>query len=374
MHVLSQVAFALFVLLFGYFFYQNMVTGLRRQGITLGFSFLQGLAGFDIGQTLIDFTRNSTYWRAFLVGLLNTLLVSAVGIFLSTVLGIILGVARLSTNLLVKWLATAYLELMRNLSLLVFLVFIYLGIFLKLPRVAEVIVWPGPIYLSNRGLAFPWGIPTESFSTYAGILLLGLIAAVVVAFLLAQRGRRTGRPPFILAWVAGIFLFSAIAGWIALPNPPLVVELPSVQGFNITGGYVVTPEFAALVTGLVLYTAAFIGEVVRAGILSISKGQVDAAKAIGLSGFQILRLVVFPQALRVIIPPLTSQYLNLTKNSSLAIAIGYSDMFYVSNVIANQTGRAVEMVTLVMLTYLSFSLITSLFMNWYNSKVRLIER
>ncbi len=374
LHVFSQLAFALLVFFVGYFLYQNMITGLQRQGITLGFSFLNGLAGFDIAETLIDFSRSSSYWQAFLVGLLNTLLVSAVGIFFSTILGVILGVARLSTNLLVKWLATVYLEIIRNLSLLVFLIFLFLGIFLKLPRVADAIVWPGPIYLTNRGLAFPWGIPTESFSTYGGILLLGLIAALVVAFLLAQRGRRTGRPPFVLVWAAGTFLLIAIAGWGALPVAPLALELPSVQGFNITGGNVVTPEFAALVTGLVLYTAAFIGEVVRAGILSISRGQVEAARAIGLTGFQILLLVIFPQALRVIIPPLTNQYLNLTKNSSLAIAVGYSDLFYVSNTIANQTGRAVEMISLVMLTYLSFSLITSLFMNWYNWKVRLVER
>jgi general L-amino acid transport system permease protein len=372
--ILAQAAFGVVVLFFAYYLYQNMVAGLRQQGTTLSFAFLNNSSGFDLAETLIEYSRSSSYWMAFLAGLYNTLLVSAVGIFFSTILGVILGVARLSTNLLVRWLATAYLELMRNLSLLVFLIFWYLGVFLKLPLIREAIAWPGGVLLTNRGIAFPWGLPTATLPAYRMILLGGLVLAAGVAFFVRQRGRRSGRVPITPLWFLGTFILVAIAGWFVLPTAPLAIELPAVAGLRIAGGKLVTPEFMALVSGLVLYTAAFIGEVVRAGIQSVSKGQVEAARAIGLNPFQTLRLVVFPQALQVIIPPLTSQYLNLTKNSSLAIAVGYADLFYVSSTILNQSGRAVEMISLVMLTYLSFSLLTSLFMNWYNARIRLVER
>jgi len=245
---------------------------------------------------------------------------------------------------------------------------------LKLPRVAEAVVWPGPVYLSNRGIGIPWGIPTESLGTYRWVLLFGLVAAIVVAYILNEQGKRTGRPPLTLAWSIGTFLLVGIIGWFVLPVPPISLDVPFVRGLNLDGGLILSPEFMALTSGLILYTAAFIGEVVRAGIQSVSKGQVEAARALGLNGFQTLRMVVFPQALRVIVPPLASQYLNLTKNSSLAIAVGYSDLFYVSNTIINQSGRAVEMIALVMATYLTFSLITSVFMNWYNQRIRLVER
>jgi general L-amino acid transport system permease protein len=374
LQVLGQVAFIAIVLLFGYFISNNMLAGLRRQGMTLGLDFIQGTSGFDIGEKLIDYSRSSTYLRAFFVGLLNTLVVSIVGIVFATILGIILGVARLSGNYLVNRLAAFYLELIRNLSLLVFLIFWYLGVFLKLPKVNEAVIWPGPIFLTNRGVGIPWGIPSESFGTYRWILLIGLILAIGVAYYLNGQGKHTGRPPLTFAWAGGTFLVIAIVGWIVLPESPLTLDIPFVKGLNLSGGRILSPEFMALTSGLVLYTAAFIGEVVRAGIQSVSKGQVEAARALGLNGFQTLRLVVFPQALRVIVPPLTSQYLNLTKNSSLAIAVGYSDLFYVSNTIINQSGRAVEMITLVMATYLTFSLITSAILNWYNQRIRLVER
>ncbi len=374
LRLLGQVAFVLTVGAFGYFIYNNMLAGLRRQGMTLGFSFFSGIAGFDIGEALIEYSRTSSYLRAFQVGLLNTALVSIVGIFFATVFGVILGVARLSTNFLVNRLAALYLEIIRNLALLVFLIFWYTGVFLKLPKVKEAILWPGNILLTNRGLGIPWGIPTASFGTYNWILAFGILLAVGVAILLVQRGRRTGRPPLVTLWTLLTFLAVAIIGWLILPEPPLQLDLPYVKGLNLAGGKILSPEFMALTSGLVLYTAAFIGEVVRAGIMSVPKGQVEAARALGLNGLQTLRLVVFPQAMRVIVPPLISQYLNLTKNSSLAIAIGYPDLFYVSGTIINQSGRAVEMIFLVMLTYLAFSLVTSLFMNWYNQKIKLVER
>lgn len=374
LQILGQIVFIAAVLLVGYVISRNMVAGLRKQGMTLGLDFIQGTSGFDIGEKLIDYSRSSTYLRAFVVGLLNTLLVSVLGIIFSTILGIILGVARLSSNFLINRLASFYLELIRNLSLLVFLIFWYLGVFLKLPKVNEAVIWPGPIYLTNRGVGIPWGIPTASFATYRWILFFGLLLAIGVAYYLNEQGRRTGRPPFIAAWSTGTFLVVAVIGWLILPVSPLKWDFPYVKGLNLAGGRILSPEFMALTSGLVLYTAAFIGEVVRAGIQSVSKGQVEAARALGLNSFQTLRLVVFPQALRVIIPPLTSQYLNLTKNSSLAIAVGFSDLFYVSNTIINQSGRAVEMITLVMATYLTLSLLTSAFMNWYNQRIRLVER
>jgi general L-amino acid transport system permease protein len=374
LQILGQVIFIAAVLFVGYVISRNMVAGLRKQGMTLGLDFIQVTSGFDIGEKLIEYSRSSTYLRAFVVGLLNTLLVSVLGIIFSTILGIILGIARLSSNFLINRLASFYLELIRNLSLLVFLIFWYLGVFLKLPKVNQAVIWPGPIYLTNRGVGIPWGIPTASFGTYRWILFFGLLLAIGVAYYLNDRGRRTGRPPLTAAWATGTFLVVAIIGWFVLPLSPIQLDFPYVKGLNLDGGRILSPEFMALTSGLVLYTAAFIGEVVRAGIQSVSKGQVEAARALGLNSFQTLRLVVFPQALRVIIPPLTSQYLNLTKNSSLAIAVGFSDLFYVSNTIINQSGRAVEMITLVMATYLTLSLLTSVFMNWYNQRIRLVER
>ncbi len=372
--ILGQIIFAVSVLFVGMLIYQNMKAGLAKQGISLSYAFLDGISGFDISESAFAYDRNSSYWQAFLVGLLNTLSVGIVGIIFSTILGVILGVARLSTNFIINRLATIYLELIRNLSLLVFLIFWYLGVFLKLPRVKDAVVWPGDIFLTNRGVGIPWGIPTASFPTFRLILLLGLILAVIVFFALRAYSKRTGRAPLTLVWSFVTFAFVALIGWFILPEKPLTLDLTFVKGLNLSGGKILTPEFMALTSGLVLYTGAFIGEVVRAGIQSVSKGQVEASRALGLNGFQTLRLIVFPQALRVIIPPLTSQYLNLVKNSSLAIAVGYPDVFYVSNTILNQTGRAVEMISLVMLTYLMFSLLTSVLMNWYNQRIKLVER
>lgn len=372
--IAGQVIFALIVAGIAYLLLGNMVAGLRRQGTVLGYSFLSQNSAFDIGEYLIEYSRNSSYLRAFQVGLLNTLLVSLLGIIFSTILGIVVGVASLSTNLLVNRLSRGYIEFIRNIPLLVLLIFWYTAVFLKLPRVREAIIFPGPIYLTNRGAGIPWGAPTATFTTYLWILLIGLAVALLLAFIMVYRGKQTGRTPLVALWSSLLFLVIAVAGWFVLPASPLETTLPYVKGLNLDGGLILSPEFMAILSGLVLYTAAFISEVVRAGIQSVAKGQLEAARALGLSGFETLRLVVFPQALRVIIPPLTSQYLNLTKNSSLAIAIGYPDLFYVSNTIINQSGRAVEMISLVMLSYLIMSLLTSAFMNWYNQRVRLVER
>ncbi len=374
LNILGQAVFIIGLLFIASLIFQNMKAGLAKQGITLSYNFLKGISGFDIAETLIPYSRTSSYWQAYQVGLLNTLSVSIVGVIASTIFGVILGVARLSTNFLINRLAAFYLELIRNLSLLVFLIFWYLGVFLKLPRVRNAEIWLGSIYLTNRGVGLPWGLPTDSYPTFRLILIIGFFIAIGVFFALSAYSKRTGRAPLTILWTFLTFVIVALVGWFILPDKPLTLDTPLIEGLNMTGGKVLSPEFIALTSGLVLYTSAFIGEVVRSGILSVSKGQVEASRALGLNGLQTLRLIVFPQALRVIIPPLTSQYLNLIKNSSLAIAVGYPDMFYISNAIQNQSGRTVEMISMVMITYLMFSLITSVFMNWYNQRIKLVER
>lgn len=374
LRILGQVIFlALLALILGYFA-NNMLTNLRQQGLALGFNFLNLTAGFDIGEHAIPYERSSTYLRAFMVGLLNTAIVSFVGIVLATLLGILFGIGQLSSNFLVRSLARGYIELMRNIPLLVLLIFLYSAVFIQFPRVREATILPGPIYLTNRGVAIPWGMPTATFDAYLRILGLGLLAAILVGVLLNVYKQRTGRAPLIGLWGLLVFLAFAVLGWFYLPVPPLSPNLPAVQGLRLAGGLQLSPEFMALLTGLSIYTSAFIADVVRAGIQSVARGQVEAAKSLGLTSFQTLRLVVFPQALRVIIPPLTSQYLNLTKNSSLAVAIGYPELFHVSGTVLNQSGRAVEVIVIVMSVYLAISLFTSALMNIYNRRVRLVER
>jgi general L-amino acid transport system permease protein len=374
LRIVGQIIFLILLFLVLTYLANNMVTNLRRAGLVINFSFLRLTAGFDIGEAVIPFSRSGSFAQAFLVGLLNTLLVSSLGIAFSTVLGVIFGVARLSSNFLIRQIARIYIEFLRNMPLLVFLIFLYIGVFIKFPRLNQAAVLPGPILLSNRGVAIPWGLPTETFPGFLYFLGFGLLLAIVVGVFLSWRGRQTGRTPLIFVWVLAIVFGAGVLGWLILPSAPVAFDPPVVQGLRVVGGQVLSPEFMALLSGLAVYTSAFIADVVRSGIQAISRGQVEAAKSVGLTAFQTLRLVIFPQALRVIVPPLTSQYLNLTKNSSLAVAIGYPELFHVTGTILNQSGRTVEMITLVMVTYLSISLLTSAFMNWYNARVRLVER
>ncbi len=373
--IISQVLIVVIVLGLGLFFFSNMISGLReKHSVAISFTFLSQGAGFDIGESLIEYSRERTYFRAFVVGLLNTFQVAFLGIVIATALGIVIGVMRLSTNFLISRIAAVYIEIFRNIPLLVLLIFWAQAVFLKLPRVAEAFVLPGPIFLSNRGIAIPWGIPTESWGTFLIVLVAGILLGAVVVYLLREQGKRTGRMPLVTLWFIVTVAAVGFVGWIVLPQP-LTLEQPKLEGFNTQGGKILSQQFMALLSGLVIYTAAFIAEVVRAGIQSVSKGQREASTALGLTAGQTLRLIIFPQALRVIIPPLTSQYLNLTKNSSLAIAIGYPDLFAVAgNTILNQTGREIEMFTMIMGTYLSLSLLTSLLMNMYNKRIRLVER
>jgi len=371
--VAAQILFLALVIWVGSIALRNMLMSLQQQGLVLGFDFLNSGAGFDISDAPIPYSSADTFARALQVGLLNTILVSVLGIVLSTLLGIVVGVARLSSNWLVNRIAWVFVEVMRNVPLLVLLVFIYTAFFLKLPRARQALSF-GPIYLSNRGVAVPWGEPTDTWSLYVSVLIGALIAGAVVGLAMRWWQDRSGRPrPQVVPSLLTMTLI-ALIGWFALPQPPLALSLPEIAGFNFRGGRVLSPEFMALLIGLVIYTAAFIGEVVRAGIQAVPKGQIEAARALGLNPARTLRLVVFPQALRVIIPPVTNQYLNLTKNSTLAVAIGYPDLFAISGTIINQTGRAVEMIAVVMAVYLMLSLVTSLVMNWYNRRVRLVER
>ncbi|HRJ41502.1 MAG: ABC transporter permease subunit [Caldilineaceae bacterium] len=372
--VISQiVVVGLVVGLLGYF-YNNMVSALREQlGVAISYDFLRSTAGFDIGESLITYSRSETYLRALAVGLLNTFQIAVLGIIFATFLGVLIGVMRLSTNFLVNRIASVYIDIFRNIPLLLLLIFWAQAVFFKLPRVQDALILPGPTLLSNRGLAIPWGLPTESWPTYRIILLVGLILAYIVARILKEQGKRTGRMPILSLWFLLTFVVVGAIGWFALPQP-LTLTTPELVGFNTQGGRVFSQQFMALLSGLIIYTAAFIAEIVRAGIQSVSKGQREAATALGLTSFQTLRLIIFPQALRVIIPPLTSQYLNLTKNSSLAIAVGYPDLFAVGSTTLNQTGRAIEVFSLIMGVYLTFSLTTSFFMNIYNQRIKLVER
>lgn len=373
--VLSQVLVIGLVLGLGLFLYTNMIRGLsEKHTVAISFAFLRQTAGFDIGESLISYSRQDTYARAFVVGLLNTFQVALLGILFATALGIFIGVMRLSPNFLINRIAAIYIDIFRNIPLLVLLIFWAQAVFLKLPRVAEALILPGPIFLSNRGVALPWGIPTDSWGTYLAVLGAGVVLGTGVAFVLREQGKRSGRMPLLPLWFLLTLAAVGLVGWLVIPQP-LTLEQPFLDGFNTKGGMVLSQQFMALVSGLVIYTAAFIAEIVRAGIQSVSKGQREAATAMGLSPTQTLRLVIFPQALRVMIPPMTSQYLNLTKNSSLAIAIGYPDLFAVAgNTILNQTGREIEVFALLMSIYLSLSLLTSLLMNLYNRHIRLVER
>jgi len=339
---------------------------LARQGIASGFDFLDSEAGFGILQSLVAYSEQSSYARAFLVGLLNTLLVSAIGIVAATVLGFLLGVARLSPNFLVSRLAAFYVEAVRNVPLLLQLFFWYFAVLRALPLPRQSLQWGEAVYLNIRGLYLPWPAPGEGAGWVLAAAAAGLVAWVVLARAARLRREHTGHGfPAHRLGAALTLLLPVVAGWLA--GASVAIDRPVLAGFNVRGGVALLPEFVALVLALALYTAAFIGEIVRAGILAVDRGQTEAGIALGLRRAQVLRLVVIPQALRVIVPPLTSQYLNLTKNSSLAAAIAYPDLVSVfAGTVLNQTGQAIEVIAITMSVYLAISLLIALGMNWYN--------
>jgi general L-amino acid transport system permease protein len=372
LRIAVQVVVVALVLVVGLVLWGNLTTSMNRSRLTFGLGFLETTAGFEIAESPIQFSATDTYGRAFAVGLINTLIISVTGIALATILGVIVGVARLSGNWLVNHLAAGFVEVMRNTPLLVQLVLLY-AVFLQLPSVANAVALPGSIFLSQRGLSLPRPVLEPTFGPWLAWLAVGIAVAIVTRWF-GSRREAAGHPSFRLQR-AGILpmVTVPVVAWVVL-GAPISLDVPVLQRFNFVGGIVLSPEFSALLFGLVIYTSAFIGEVVRGGIQSVRRGQLEAAYAVGLTQRQTLRLVVFPQALRVIVPPLTSQYLNLAKNSSLAIAIGFPDLFSVSRTMSNQTGQPVSVIVLVMATYLAISLATSLAMNLYNRRVQVLER
>ncbi len=361
------------VILFGAYIIHNTLDNLARQGIATGFDFLNREAAFEIGETPISYSPASTYARAFLVGILNTFIVAGVGIVLATILGTLIGIARLSQNWLIRKLASAYVETVRN-----------------IPPLLQLIVWwdllrisaPGPreawhplpgVFISNRGVIFPTPVAAPVHAWMAIAFLVGIVASFLLARWAKARQMATGEQFPVLRAAIGLIIGLPLIVFL-IGGAPLDLDWPELKGFNFSGGHVVSPEFVALLVGLTVYTAGFIAEIVRSGILAVNWGQTEAGSALGLRRGLVLRLIVLPQALRIIVPPMTSQYLNLTKNSSLAVAIGYPDLTSIGNTTINQTGQAIEGIAMIMAVYLTISLAISLIMNWYNAYVRLVER
>ncbi len=367
LRVAGQAAFVILLVVIAREVYLNLQFGVRQQGIDLSFDFLQQRAGFGIKEG-IEYSPNQSFLKAFLVGVVNTVAVSAVGIVLATVLGLVIGIGRLSSNWLVRRLAQTYVEVIRNVPVLVQIIFWYVAVVLALPVIGGGLSFWDVAFLSNRGAAIPW-LRTEPGAGAFGLALLGGLAAAGVAWRWRTRvNERTGAPSRRFVTAAGVLLVVGAVGFLAA-GTPVSIDVPEAQRFGYEGGFQVSPEYAALLLGLVIYTAAFIAEIIRGSIQAVPRGQKEAGEALGLTVGQQLRLVVLPQALRIAIPPLTSQYLNLTKNSSLAVAIGYPEIVSVSSTIINQAGRATQMLLLVMATYLTLSLIVSAVMNGLNRLV-----
>lgn len=351
----------------------NTIENLQRSHIRTGFDFLRGRAGFDISDTLIQYNSDSTYGRALLVGLANTALVAVCGIITATILGFLIGIARLSKNWLLNKLATVYVEIFRNIPPLLVIFFLYLGVLSLLPLPRDSYNLPFGSYLNSRGFYLPrlvWG-------DGSWLVLLGLALGILFSFFVSRwataRQMATGQQ-FPVFWAGFALIVGMPLLGLAAAGFPLTVDYPQAGTFNMTGGLNIKPEFLSLYLALSIYTASFIAEIVRAGILGVPKGQTEAYSALGIRPSIGMRKVIIPQALRIIIPPLTSQYLNLTKNSSLAVAIGYPDLYAIGGTILNQTGQAIEIVAIFGVIYLGLSLLTSLFMNWFNSKMALKER
>ena len=372
--VIFQVLVLGGILLFGVYIVNNTLVNMESRGISSGFDFMGRTAGFDIGMTLIEYDQSSSYGRAFFVALLNTLLVSAIGIVVTTVLGFIIGIARLSSNWLVAKLAEVYIEVIRNIPLLLQIFFWYFAVLRTLPSPRQSIEFAGSFYLNLRGLFVPKPVFESGFSAMPISFLIGLVAVIFIARWAKQRREATGQPFHTVYVSLGIlvglpFLAGVVTGF------PMSWDYPALKGFNFQGGMTLIPELVSLVIALSIYTAAFIAEVVRSGIQAVSHGQTEAANSLGLRAGPTLRLVIIPQAMRVIIPPLTNQYLNLTKNSSLAAAIAYPDLVLVfAGTALMQTGQAVEIIAITMAVYLTLSLLISAVMNWYNKKMALVER
>ncbi|WP_458761042.1 amino acid ABC transporter permease [Afipia sp. TerB] len=364
-----QIAFLALLIWVGYEIVANARANLLAQRIASGFGFLSNTAGFGISQTLIPYSESDTYTRVFVVGLLNTLLVSAIGIVFATIIGFLVALGRLSPNWLLARVCGGYVELIRNLPLLFQILFWYLAVLGALPSPRQSVSLFGAAFLSNRGFVVPAPIPQASFSTFVAAIVIAVVAAIIMGIYARHRLFKRGEVlkvwPYIVALLIGLPLLA-----ILMFGAPVHFEMPVLRGFNFAGGARIAPEFVALTLALSTYTAAFIAEIVRAGIQAVPKGQMEAGASLGLPRRATLRLVVIPQALRVILPPLTNQYLNLTKNSSLAVAIGYPDLFSVfAGTTLSQTGQAVEIIAITMGVYLLISLITSAIMSLYGWRI-----
>ncbi|OIJ18733.1 amino acid ABC transporter permease [Anaerobacillus alkalidiazotrophicus] len=373
LNIFWQVLFVILVVAVIYFFIQNAINGLNRIGLKFGFSFLSSSANFPIGEKILEYSPTNSYQWALFVGFTNTLKVTIIGIFISTILGIVMGIARLSNNWLARSVSGVYVEIFRNTPVLVQIFIWYFAVFLTLPRIQDVTPIMG-MYFSNRGLVFPWFSTTASIITWLIVVSIALFVGRYVWKKMMNKQLETGINKYPTLWFLGCIGIFALLTFILTKEGPVMISRPEIEGVRFIGGLRFTPEFAAILFGLVFYTASYITEIVRGGILSVQKGQIEAAKALGLSDFKILRFITFPQAIRTIIPPVTSQYLNLAKNSSLAVAVGYPDLFSVGNTVLNQSGKAIEVILIMLIVYLSISLITSLIMNIYNNATRLVER
>jgi general L-amino acid transport system permease protein len=372
--IIYQVVVAALIVAFFVWIIGNTAANLAAQNKTTGFDFLWKTAGFDISFTLFPWSRTSYYWEAFLVGISNTILVAFIGIILATIIGFTIGIARLSSNFLIAGLATVYVETIRNIPLLLQLFFWYFAVLKAMPAVRDSLKFPFDIYVNQRGIFVPNPIPSETFVWVVIAFVVSVAIAFGIRYWARQRLEQTGRRfPVFLSSIAVIVVVTVLA-WI-VTGTTVTFDPPVLNRFNFTGGLDLPPEFVALLFGLTIYTAAFIAETVRGGIQAVSHGQTEAAQSLGLKDGDRLRLVIVPQAMRVIVPPLTSQYLNLTKNSSLGAAIGYPELVNVwAGTALNQTGRAIECIAMAMAVYLTLSLLTSAIMNWYNARVALVER
>lgn len=368
----QAVLAAVFVAVIGYFV-GNVRQNLPRMGIQFGFDFLAQPAGFEIGENLIGFAPGQSIFRAYLAGMVNTIHVAVLGIVLATILALLVALARLSPNWLLSKLAWAYIELFRNTPLLLQLLFLHITFAQTLPAPRQ--AWsplPG-VFLSNRGLLLPALVVEPAHVWAAAAFVLGLAGAWFVRRQARRRQEATGIRPATGWKTAGLLVGLPLVVFVS-GGAPLALDLPALRGFNFQGGHTMSPEFATILFGLVFYSAAFMAETMRAGILGIRRGQIDAAKSLGLGRLATMRLVVLPQAMRIIVPPLTSQYLSLTKSSSLAVAVGYPDLMRVYTVVTADTGRPIECIAVVVAVYLTLSLLTALFMNWYNRRIAIVER
>jgi general L-amino acid transport system permease protein len=371
--VIYQVLLIALVVALGAFLVSNTLANLEERQIRTGYGFLGEEAGFFIGETLIPYDAANSYGRAFIVGLINTIRVAVLGVVLATILGTLVGIARLSKNWLIARLASAYVETLRNLPLLLQLFFWYATLTTLLPEQQDAIGLGPGIYLDKEGLRYPLPEPDPAYPRVILASAFGLVGAWLYARWARARQMRTGDIVPVFWPALGIVIALPLAAWI-LSGAPSAFDMPRMEQFGFEGGASMSPEFLALLFGLVTYTATFIAEIVRAGILAVSWGQTEAASALGLRRGLVLRLVLLPQALRVIVPPLTSQFLNIVKNSSLAVAIGYPDLVSIANTTLNQTGQAIECISIIMAVYLAVSLAIAAFMNWYNRRIALVER